>query len=154
MLFAELVPLTQQLHADGWQITIETAGTLFLDVKCDLMSVSPKFASSAPDSNAHPRWHARHQQSRHVPDVIRRLIAQYHHQFKFVLDQPADLRPLNAYLAEFKELDPSRVFLMPQGTTAPELETRRAWIEPYCAEHGFHFCPRRHVEWFGHARGT
>src|SRR5687767_1332239 len=32
MLFAELIPLTQQLHELGLHVTIETAGTLFLPV--------------------------------------------------------------------------------------------------------------------------
>src|SRR3954471_6998 len=33
MLFAELIPLTQQLQAAGFRLTIETAGTLFLPVE-------------------------------------------------------------------------------------------------------------------------
>jgi GAF domain-containing protein len=40
-------------------VTIETAGTLYLPVECDLMSISPKFATSAPASETHPRWHRR-----------------------------------------------------------------------------------------------
>src|SRR5688500_7422646 len=35
MLFAELIPLCDALHAAGLHITIETAGTLFLPVQCD-----------------------------------------------------------------------------------------------------------------------
>ena len=42
MLFAELIPLTAALRNRGWHITIETAGTLYLPVACDLMSISPK----------------------------------------------------------------------------------------------------------------
>ena len=37
MLFAELIPLTEKLRARGRHITIETAGTLYLPVECDLM---------------------------------------------------------------------------------------------------------------------
>ena len=48
MLFAELIPLCERLRAIGRHITIETAGTLYLPVACDLMSISPKLASSAP----------------------------------------------------------------------------------------------------------
>src|SRR6185295_4302318 len=36
MLFAELIPLTAALRRVGRQITIETAGTLYLPVACDL----------------------------------------------------------------------------------------------------------------------
>src|SRR4051794_13577187 len=42
MLFAELIPLSQRLSEFGFHITIETAGTLYLPVTCDLMSISPK----------------------------------------------------------------------------------------------------------------
>ena len=48
MLFAELIPLTAALRAAGRHITIETAGTLYLPVQCDLMSISPKLANSTP----------------------------------------------------------------------------------------------------------
>ena len=48
MLFAELIPLTRLLRAVGRHITIETAGTLYLPVECNLMSISPKLANSAP----------------------------------------------------------------------------------------------------------
>ena len=28
------------------------------------------------------------------------------------------------------------------------------WLEPYCREHGFVFCPRKHIEWYGARRGN
>src|SRR3712207_6627723 len=40
MLFAEMIPLTRRLAELSYHITIETAGTLFLPVICDLMSIS------------------------------------------------------------------------------------------------------------------
>ena len=48
MLFAELIPLCEQLRQRGLHITVETAGTLFLPLACDLMSISPKLQNSAP----------------------------------------------------------------------------------------------------------
>ncbi len=48
MLFSELIPLSRQLRAAGRHITIETAGTLYLPVECDLMSISPKLGNSTP----------------------------------------------------------------------------------------------------------
>src|SRR5437868_253287 len=84
MLFAELIPLSQRLRAAGFHITIETAGTLFLPVDCDLMSISPKLASSMPSEERAGRWAARHERTRHQPDVIRRLTTDYEYQLKFV----------------------------------------------------------------------
>ncbi|MGD9633873.1 MAG: 7-carboxy-7-deazaguanine synthase QueE [Pirellulales bacterium] len=154
MLWAELIPLCQRLHAIGRHITIETAGTLDLPVTCDLMSISPKFASSAPSAERNAHWSRRHERERFRPDVIRRFVRDYAYQLKFVVDGPADLEELNAYLVQFPEIARDRVLLMPQGTEQLELERRALWLRPFCEAHGFVFCPRKHIEWYGPVRGT
>ncbi|HEY2838317.1 MAG TPA: 7-carboxy-7-deazaguanine synthase QueE [Pirellulales bacterium] len=154
MLFAELVPLTAELAKQGRHITIETAGTLDLPVHADLMSISPKLAGSAPARARHPRWNVRHEQSRHAPEVIRRLSQAYDYQFKFVIDRPEDCDEVERYLEEFPHVDRARVLLMPQGTDTAELNERGQWIEEFCQTAGFGFCPRKHIEWYGMARGT
>jgi 7-carboxy-7-deazaguanine synthase len=154
MLFAELIPLCARLRAIGRHVTIETAGTLYLPVECDLMSISPKFASSAPAADLHPRWRRRHERERHRPDVIRRLVANYQFQLKFVIDTPADLEQVDDYLCEFPEINRARVLLMPQGIDQDQLDLRTAWLRPYCETNGLGFCPRKQIEWFGAVRGT
>ena len=154
MLFAELIPLSQRLHEAGYHITIETAGTLNLPVECDLMSISPKLSNSTPPAERDPRWRRRHEQSRHAPEVIRRLLGEYEYQLKFVVDSPSDCDDVERYLEEFPEVDRRRVLLMPQGTDLKSLEARREWLEPLCRERGLRYCPRRHIEWYGHTRGT
>ncbi len=154
MLFAELVPLAAALRNRGLHITIETAGTLYLPIECDLMSISPKLASSTPHAEQDARWHERHEQSRHVPEVIRQLVAEHPYQFKFVVDSPRDCQEVETWLEEFPEIDRSRVMLMPQGTNLETLSRSAEWLEPYCRSHKFHFCPRKHIEWFGFTRGT
>ena len=99
MLFAELIPLTSGLHGAGWHITVETSGTLYLPVTCDLMSISPKLSNSTPSAELEPRWTWRHTLNRHDPDVVRRLLADYDYQLKFVVDSPADCAEVEAYLA-------------------------------------------------------
>jgi 7-carboxy-7-deazaguanine synthase len=158
MLFAELIPLTEQLHRAGRHITIETAGTLDLPVVCDLMSISPKLDGSGPRTNSTgqsvDRWTARHEQSRQRPNVIRALIARYEYQFKFVIDEPRDLQAVEDYLTELPEIDRSKVWLMPQGTSRPELAAKEPWVGNYSQQHGLQFSPRRQIEWFGYTRGT
>ncbi len=154
MLFAELVPLTERLQQRSFHVTIETAGTLDLNVRCQLMSISPKLAGSAPSATEHPQWHRRHERSRHAPQVIRRLVSNYDYQLKFVIDQPSELPAVSEWLADFPQVDAQHVWLMPQGIEAAELDARRPWLEPYCRTHGYQFCPRRHIEWFGKARGV
>jgi 7-carboxy-7-deazaguanine synthase len=154
MLYAELIPLCESVRKIGRHVTIETAGTLYLPVPCDLMSISPKFASSAPPAESHPVWHRRHQRGRHRPDVVRRLLFEHSYQIKFVVDTPSDLDEMEAYLAEIPEIARGRVLLMPQGTDQEQLDSRSRWLRPYCEGHGLIFCPRKQIEWFGAVRGT
>jgi 7-carboxy-7-deazaguanine synthase len=154
MLFAELVPLCDELKRLGHHLTIETAGTLYLSLACDLMSISPKRANSTPSVDDAGKWSERHERSRHVPAVIHRLTADYPYQLKFVIDTPADCADIEDYLREFPAIARERVLLMPQGTSLARLEEIGAWLDPYCQQHGLRFCPRKHIEWFGLARGT
>ena len=71
-----------------------------------------------------PEWIGLHEQNRAAADVLRRLNAEYDCQFKFVVASPADCAEVAAYLAEFPEIDRSRVLLMPMGTTPAELAAR------------------------------
>jgi 7-carboxy-7-deazaguanine synthase len=154
MLWAELAPLTAGLKAQGRHITIETAGTLHLDVGCDLMSISPKLANSTPPELRDPHWRRRHERTRHVPEVVGRLLGSYPYQLKFVVDRPEDLPDVERYLGDLRRVDRQRVLLMPQGVDRAELEARAAWLVPYCRQAGYRFCPRKHIEWFGLTRGT
>jgi 7-carboxy-7-deazaguanine synthase len=154
MLFAELVPLSERLRTLGWHITIETAGTLFLPVACDLMSISPKRANSTPTEAVAGKWSARHERSRHVPAVINKLIAAYEYQFKFVIDAERDVADVAEYLREFPQIDHERVLLMPQGTSVERLQATGAWLEPLARARGWRYSPRKQIEWFGLARGT
>jgi 7-carboxy-7-deazaguanine synthase len=154
MLWAELVPLAAALRRAGRHITIETAGTLHLPVACDLMSISPKLANSTPPADRDPAWRVRHDQVRHAPDVVARLIAEYPYQLKFVIDDHDDCDEVERYLAELPAIDRARVLLMPQGVDASALADRAAWLERHCAAAGLRYCPRRQIEWYGWARGT
>jgi 7-carboxy-7-deazaguanine synthase len=153
MLFAELIPLSAGLRERGWHVTIETAGTLYLPVACDLMSISPKLSNSTPSPEQDPKWAWRHEQGRQAPAVVRRLVAEYSFQLKFVIDQPDDCREVQSYLAALPEVPLERVLLMPQGADAAALTAKAAWLEPYCRAHGYRYCPRRQFEWFGSQRG-
>ncbi len=154
MLFAELIPLAESIAAAGKHITIETAGTLYLPVRCHLMSISPKLSNSTPSKDDHPAWSGRHERSRHRPDVIRRLIAEYRYQFKFVVQDEEDCDEVAAYLGEIPEIEESRIMLMPQGTDRETLQQVEHWLKPYCKQVGWRYCPRQQIEWFGGVRGT
>jgi 7-carboxy-7-deazaguanine synthase len=154
MLFAEMIPLTEQLQHLDKHITIETAGTLTLPVQCDLMSISPKLSNSTPDGALAGSWSVRHERDRYRPEVIRDLVERYEHQIKFVVAAPEDLLEIREYLAKFPDIEADRVLLMPEGVDPARLASIQKWLEPKCAELGFRFCPRKHIEWYGNKRGV
>jgi 7-carboxy-7-deazaguanine synthase len=149
MIAPEIVALTECLRAAQRHITIETAGTVFQPVKCDLMSISPKLANSTPEG----RWAAQHERLRIQPDVLRQLIAAYEYQLKFVIAQPTDLNEVRA-LVEQLGATRERVILMPEGTASECLRERGVWLAEICKDEGFRFSPRLHVDLWGNRRGV
>ena len=154
MLQKDAVGLTRALQEAGLHITIETAGTIDKPVHCDLMSISPKLSNSTPDLNRAADWRARHEKTRHQPNVIRALLDRYEYQLKFVADQPEDCVEILDYLEGFPEIDAERVLVMPQGVKEDKLTARESWIREFCDAHGFRLCRRMHIVWFGNQRRT
>jgi 7-carboxy-7-deazaguanine synthase len=148
MLFDETITLTRELAALGLHITIETAGTVYRPVSCDLMSISPKLANSTPEGS----FAAMHERTRYQPDVLRRLMADYAYQLKFVIAAPADLTEVLSILAE-TGAPPDRVVLMPEGTDRDTLAERGRWLTAECMRAGFRYSPRLHVDLWGTERG-
>jgi 7-carboxy-7-deazaguanine synthase len=147
--------LVRELRAAGLHVTIETAGTVLRDVTADLLSISPKLAGSGPQGDqADGKLGQRHEATRWRPDVIRALIAQsLDHQLKFVVDTPEDFDAA-AQAANELEAAPQSVWIMPQGIDAAGLDAKAAWLTPRCERHGFRYCDRMHVRWYGNRRGT
>ena len=150
--------LAAALRADGRHITIETAATLPPQgIACDLASLSPKLSNSAPDAVAEPAWHARHEQTRWQPAVVRAWMERGggDYQLKFVVTARSDVDEIRRMLGEIgRPVPPDRVFLMPEGTTLEALREKAAWLVDVCREHGYRYAHRLHVELFGNRRGT
>ena len=100
MIQQDIVQLTQRLKDLDLHITIETAGTVYQPVTCDLMSISPKLANSTPTEREDGRWAAQHDRLRHQPDVLKQLMAEYPYQLKFVVSDPSDLAEIETILKE------------------------------------------------------
>ncbi len=153
-LSRELNDLCRELRRSGFHITIETAGTIFREPECDLMSISPKFSNSDPDLERAGEWREKHQNTRYRPDIVRQLIQRYDYQLKFVVDAPDDMDEIQDYLRTLETVESDRVLLMPQGVEPNSLESKGEWLVSICQQHGFTFCPRKHIEWYGNRRGT
>ncbi len=149
MIAPEIVTLTERLHARGLHITIETAGTVFAPVACDLMSISPKLANSTPEGS----WATQHERLRFQPDVLGRLMEGYDYQLKFVVADPGDLDEIHRMLDQIGA-DRAKVILMAEGIEASVLHERGAWLAEIAKREGFRFSPRLHIELWGNRRGV
>ena len=148
MLFDETIELTSALATEGKHITIETAGTVYRPVACHLMSISPKLANSTPQGP----WAAQHERLRYQPVVLRRLMADYEYQLKFVIADPGDVDEVRNMLGDLGA-PADRVVLMPEGTTRDTLIERGQWLTQICMREGFRYSPRLHVDLWGTERG-
>lgn len=153
MISPELVPLSETLREAGMHITIETAGTVFAPVACDLMSISPKLSNSVPWQRENGRWAAQHQRLRLQPDVLTRLIREYPYQLKFVVATAADMEEIREVVNQLGA-PASNVILMPEGTDREKLQERGLWLAEICKQTGYRFSPRLHVDLWGDRRGV
>jgi len=153
MLFDATVDLARLCKERGLTITIETAGTIYRDLPCDLMSISPKLANSTP---ADPIWHIRHKETRTNIGALRQLTEKYPYQLKFVVgdDIETDIAEIESLLRQIGGAVRSRVLLMPEGTDGPTIHARaRALVEPVL-KRNWRLTPRMHIDIFGNTKGT
>ena len=153
MIQPELPDLARRLGDSGFLITVETAGTVYVDLACDLMSISPKLANSTPWAMDGGRRAEAHERLRINGEVLRRLVEGYEHQLKFVVGDPSDVDEIKQVI-DVCGARPERVLLMPEGRTAEVLRERGVWLVEICKAHGYRYCPRLHVELYGDRRGV
>lgn len=154
LLAPEIEELTHRLKREGFHVTIETAATIFKPVECDLMSMSPKLSNSTPWNREKGKFAKMHAERRLSLAVIQQFIDGYDYQLKFVADKRKDFSEIEKVLRKLKNVDRTRVLIMPQGRTKKELRERAPWIVVLCKKHGFSYTPRLQIELWGNRRGT
>src|SRR5258706_10315655 len=86
MIMPEISELCDALKERGHHVTIETAATVFKDVKLDLASLSPKLANSTPVERDGGRFAVTHDRQRMNVPVIQAFIdSSPEFQLKFVV---------------------------------------------------------------------
>lgn len=153
MLTRDAVELTKRLRKMNVHITIETAGTVYQPVICDLMSISPKLRNSTPQKKDDGRRAAQHERLRYQPNVLKRLMAENPYQLKFVVCGPEDLEEIHEMVEE-TGAERGRVILMPEGTDALTINERARWLVNVCKVEKYRYGPRLHVDIFGNRRGV
>ena len=171
MIAPDLPELATALKKQKKHITIETAGTVLpSSIPCDLASISPKLSNSTPPPERDQAWTKKHEATRLQPEVITEWIRKYPFQLKFVVSSENDLAEIKDLLSRLKtfvapplkrvwsEEGPPvpfhQILLMPEGIDSKTLASRSPWLVEICKREGFRFCPRLHIELFGHTRGT
>jgi 7-carboxy-7-deazaguanine synthase len=149
MIAPAIVDLSRRFRERGMHITVETAGTVFAPVACDLMSISPKLANSTPEGV----FHGQHERLRLQPDILRRLMSEFDYQLKFVVAREADIEEVDGVVARL-QAPSNKVILMPEGITRETMDERGAWIAEICKSRGFRFSPRLHIYLYGNKRGV
>ena len=154
LLAAEIEALSRVLKLSGRHVTVETAGTIFKPIHCDLISLSPKLANSTPWRRQGGKFALSHERRRLNLPVIRKFLAKYDYQLKFVVTEKKDFNEIAAILEQLEHVDRSRVLIMAEGTTTARLRARGRWIAELCKKYGYRFTPRLHIELYGNRRGT
>ena len=153
MILPDLIELTEKIKDIEQHITIETAGTKYQKVHCDLMSISPKLSNSTPYEREGGKFAEQHEELRYQPDVLKQLIAEYPYQLKFVISSVDDVLEDREMVRELGA-DRDRVLLMPEGTTREVVNERARWLVEVCKDFGYRYCPRLHIDIWGDKRGV
>lgn len=157
MIARDVASLAAALRKQDRHITIETAGTVPpAGIACDLASISPKLANSTPSKGSiSADWIERHDQRRLPISILREWIDAYPFQLKFVVSNPDDVAEIQQLLVDLdREIPPSKILLMPEGTEPEKLWGRSDWLVELCKQHGYRFCHRLQIDLFGDTRGT
>ncbi len=135
----------------GMHITIETSGIRFVgDLPCDLMSISPKLSNSTPTESGAA---AEHEKQRLNLPALQELIDNYIYQLKFVVDSPADLDEIAGCIEQLKNVNPYKVYLMPQAKTRQELLDKSQMLADFCLQTGFALSQRLQIMLWEGQRG-
>ncbi len=157
MLCDAVEELAAGLSAEQHLVTVETSGTIFRALPCDLMSISPKLSNSTPPEDTPGDWARRHELVRGNLEPMARLIESYPCQLKFVVNPEGDADDLGEVEALLEELPPvpkDRVLLMAEGRDPETLHRRERSLVEVCVRHGWRLTPRFHIDLFGDKRAT
>lgn len=153
--FAELVAkLSCKYH-----VTIESNGTNLVDMSQQpyeydtrniLFSISPKLKSSVPFGTPFEKLH---DSKRINLKSLESLLGVYDSYLKFVVCTPEDLTEVLSIQQQLR-VDSDRIYLMPEGITKEQVESKHSMIMDLCQKYGFRFSTRLHILLYGNKRKT
>jgi 7-carboxy-7-deazaguanine synthase len=163
MMHDDTVGLLRGLAEAGYHTTVETNGTILREAPVDLLSISPKLASSTPTKQKDPKgdgeWSQRHEERRIDMESLTALLESYEFQLKFVVTDGDDMAEIEDLIDRLRRqttatIDPTDILLMPEGITQEEITETRQLVAELAQEYGYRYTPRLHVNLWNDAPET
>lgn len=131
---------------DRRQVEIETNGTIepsfeLLGLRGVWFNVSPKLQSSLQVRPVH-----------RVTGAIATYANMWRARFKFVISTERDFEEVRELVRHLPYVEKSRIWVMPEGTTAEVIGERLKWLAPMALEYGWNLTTRLHTVIWGSER--
>lgn len=153
----QLMALTGRLKALHKHVTIETNGTIYFDTGADLLSISPKLTGSEPNNKqCGIKWQQMHNERRINSKVLEKFLCNTNYQFKFVITQNDYEAVINEvkYLQKEFGIPSEKIYLMPEGTTANEVQKTQKITINAALMNDWCYSDRLHVRLWDDTRGV
>lgn len=129
-----------------YTIEMETNGTLQPNATLD--NLINQYNVSVKLSNAKVEV-----QHRIKPSALQFFSKSEKANFKFVVDTPKDLDEILQLQKDYN-IDPKKIFLMPQGINPQSLLEKQQWLIEICKQYQFNYTDRLHIHIYGSKRGV
>lgn len=143
--------LIDYLVTIGRFVTIETNGTIYWNSPAQFMSISPKLSTST--YKEHPHF-TRHDHERFNRETLNLMMRNHDYQLKFVVNYERDLEEIEAMLEKLDFVDASKIYLMPQGVSREQFDSKLPWIVEAAKKRNWNVTDRLHVRIWGPKRGV
>lgn len=146
--------LVGQLVGQGFFVSIETNGTVFVETSANFISLSPKLASSS----CHPIRGNDHENRRLNYNALDAFLVNHDCQLKFVANTEEDIKEIETIVrrlsAVFGHKLDDKIWLMPQGINRSQFQEKSQWLFEVCKSKGWKYTDRLHIQVYGNKKGV
>jgi len=158
--------LVSLLKEHDYFVAIESNGTNFADISgLDFVTMSPKLSNSVPKAGdlvtdlttntirtITQREQDKHEGNRKNYDNTKKMMERYDYQLKFVVSTEDQLQEIKE-LQQLLNAPNNKIYLMPEGVTAEQLQHKRQWLMELCVKEGYYYSDRLQIIAYGLKRG-
>src|SRR3989344_5454228 len=147
-LCTDLPDICDYFTGHGFNVTLETNGTRYHNLKDVFVSLSPKLESSYAASGNNLKTHS---SNNSFMGHLRTWVRTNDYQLKFVVNNESDISEI-LEIATKLNVPSNKVFLMSQGISKRQFDERKDFIIGNCLKYGFNYSPRIHIDLWGNKR--